>query len=87
MDLSNKPCFMGDREREQAWLAASREQMAAFMLRVLGSAGLPLVDAITASKDLAQLKHEAEKCAWILSKKSEPEHLEAFRATFATVMA
>jgi hypothetical protein len=87
MDLSNKPDFMGDRERERAWLAASREQMAGFMLRVLGSPALPLVDAVTATADLPQLKREAQKCAWILSKKAEPEHLEAFRATFAAVMA
>jgi hypothetical protein len=87
MDLSSKPPFMGDREREQARLAASREQMAAFMLRVFGSAALPLVDAITDADDLAKLKREAQKCAWILSKKAEPEHHEAFRASFATVMA
>jgi hypothetical protein len=87
MDLSNKPHFMGDREGELAWLSTSREQMAAFMLRVLGSAALPLVDAISDAKDAAQLKREAEKCAWILSKKAESEHLEAFRLHFATVLA
>ena len=87
MDLSNRPSFMGEPEREQAWLAASREQMSGFMLRVLGSAALPLVDAITAAGDPVQLKREAVKCAWILSKKSEPEQLEAFRANFAAVLA
>jgi hypothetical protein len=87
MDLSNKPFFMGDRESERAWIAASREQMAEFMSRALGAAAQPLVDGIKAANDFAQLKREAVKCAWILSKKAEPAHLEAFRLNFATVMA
>jgi hypothetical protein len=87
MDLSNKPFYLGDRESEQAWLAASREQMTAFMSRALGPAAQPLIDGIESAGNFAQLKREAMKCAWILSKKAEPEHLEAFRLQFATVMA
>jgi hypothetical protein len=87
MDLSTKPCFTGDRAGELAWIATSRNEMAAFMLRALGPAGLPLVDAIISANDLAELRREAQKCAWILSKKTGPGHHEAFRATFSAVIA
>ena len=87
MDLSNKPFYLGDRESEQVWLAASREQIAEFMTRALGASAQPLLDDIAAAGNFADLKREAEKCAWILSKKSESEHLMAFRQKFATVMA
>ncbi len=79
MDLSNKPHFTADRESELAWIAYCREEMAAFMLRAMGAAAQPLARRHRAAKDLAQLKREAEKCAWILAKKAEPEHIEAFR--------
>lgn len=87
MDLSSKPFFIGDRESEQAWLAVSREQIAAFMTRALGTAAGPLLECIASAGNLAELKREAEKCAWILSKKADPEHLEIFRMKFAAVMS
>jgi hypothetical protein len=87
MDLSNKPHFTADRESELAWIAYCREEMAAFMLRAMGAAAQPLLEGISSARDLAQLKREAQRCAWILAKKAEPGHIEAFRSKFALAMA